>query len=90
MLIESRHLLKPILGSIQDPFERNISPQSQDVGIHPIARSIFFAGEVADAIDQAAESNAFEALAQGLRAAVLEDDVGAVVAGDAHDFLVPI
>lgn len=90
LAIQPQHLLKPVFRSIKDTLESHIALESKNIRVHLAARSIFFAGQIANTTDQTAEAHALEAFPKGLRTAAFEDDVGASAVGDSQNFLVPL
>lgn len=90
LLVERNHLLKAVLGAIQDPFESDIPSQSEYVDIRPIIRIVHLAGQIPDAINQAAPRNAVEALFERFGAARFEYYVRAMFVGHLDDVIFPL
>lgn len=89
-LVERDHLLEPVAGSIQYALQGDVSSQGEDIDVRPVVRLVHFAGQIPDAVDQAAPGDAVEALPQRLRAAGFKDDVCAVLVRELQHFLLPV
>ena len=89
-LIEPHRFLEPILWSVDDPLQRDVSPQREQVHVHSVIRRVHLAGHIPDTVDQPTKGDGVKALPQGLGTTNLQDDVCAVVIGEAHHFFFPV
>lgn len=89
-LIETDHLFKPILGTIDNSSKCHRSTQSQQVDIQAVLVGIYFARDIANAVDQSSESDAIKALPQGFGTANFQNDINTVILGDLHHFGFPV
>ena len=90
LLVEPDHLLKPVLGSVNDALQSHSSSQGKHVHVCSVVRFIDFAGEVSNAVDKTAECDAVEALFQSLSSASFKHNVCTMVVGYFHDGFFPV
>lgn len=89
-LVETDHLFKPVLRTIDNSFEGNCSPESQKIDIQTVVTRVHLARDVANAVDETSECDAVKALSQRLCTSGLQNNIGAVLVGILHDFCIPV
>lgn len=88
--VDAEHLLKAVLGPVEDALERDVALERQQVGVHAVSRRVLLTRQVADAAYEPAKGHALKGLGQRLGAARLEDHVGAPAARELQHRLLPL
>ena len=90
LVVKPQHPLQLFARPIQNALERDVSLQTQQVCVCPVAGVVLLARQIANARNQAAETHAVKGFAQSLCATDFNDDVCALVARSSEHGLLPV